>query len=342
MKTLINTDMKNLLAGGLFYGTGGGGNPMRAKEILESLSRNNALPGLIEAKNLNSRGVCITGFPVGGLKAEAISRELMETMLMRYQTILKQPVQAIIPVEIGSLSLAVSMELASILRLPVVDADVVGGRSSPEVFLETITLFSIPRTPLLVFNAPGKYQMLTKNVSYQKEEEFLRSFAARSGGFAYVFGYPLTKQVILRSVAQNTVSQTLRVGRMIANRTLSKNLTKINALKLFSGTISNIKSIKQRGFTSKILEIKNGAQKAKIYIKNENIILWIDDAVILTCPDLIVMTDDSYFPLFNEFLRLNTRVTILGAKSAPLWRTPKGKRLFSPKTFGFPFASALL
>lgn len=342
MKKIIPSDVTHLLTGALFYGTGGGGNPIRAKQIMQSLSQNNALPALIGPKDLNTLGVCITGFPVGGLRADIISNELLRTMLARYQTMFDQSVQAIIPVEIGPLSLAVSMELGSILRLPVVDADVVGGRSTPEVFLETITLFSIPRTPMLVFNAKGNYKTLTKNVSCQREEQFLRSFAVKSGGFAYVFGYPLTKRVILRSVTQSTVSQAMRVGSLIRRKMLSKNLTKIGATTLFSGTISSIKLMKQSGFSSKFVEIKNGKQKAKVYIKNENIILWINDKVSLTCPDLLVLMNNDYFPVFNEDLRVNMQVSVLGVKSVPLWKTPKGKKLFHPSLFGFKIPQVLL
>src|SRR3990172_471958 len=133
------THIDYLFTGSLFYATGGGGNPIRAKQIMRALSERNIVPPLIAPKDLNAQGMCITGFSVGGLQSDVISRKLLRTMLARYQSILKQPVQAIIPVEIGPLSLAVSMELASILHLPVVDADVVGGRSTPEVFLETIT-----------------------------------------------------------------------------------------------------------------------------------------------------------------------------------------------------------
>ena len=336
------THIDYLFTGSLFYATGGGGNPIRAKQIMRALSERNIVPPLIAPKDLNAQGMCITGFSVGGLQSDVISRKLLRTMLARYQSILKQPVQAIIPVEIGPLSLAVSMELASILHLPVVDADVVGGRSTPEVFLETITLFSIPRVPLLVFNAEGSYETLTKTVSYKKEERFLRSFAAKSGGFAYVFGYPLKKQTILTSVAQNTVSQAIRVGRMIRQKTLTDNLSFINAKTLFSGTVSAIKKIDQEGFSAKDVTLVNQKQKARLYIKNENIIFWIDNKIVLTCPDLIVLVDKNYFPVSNEYIHSGMRVTVLGAKTVPLWRTVKGKRLFHPSLFGFTIPQVLL
>lgn len=342
MKKIKKSDISALVNGSLFYGTGGGGSHTRARQILLSMAKNKSLPSLVGPQELQNNGVCITCFSVGTLRADVISSELMRTMLTLYQGTLNQTVQAIIPVEIGPLSLAVSMQLASILRLPIVDADVVGGRSTPEVFLETITLFSIRRTPLLVFNAQGKFKILTKNVSYQKEEQFLRSFAAKSGGFAYVFGYPLTKRNIMRSIAQNTVSRTMQTGRMIQKKTLANNLNRIKAKRLFSGTIDAIQRIDQEGFSSKIVEMKNQKQKAKLYIKNENIIFWIDNSVALTCPDLIILVNNIYRPIFNEDIRIGMQVSVLGVQCVPLWRTVKGKRLFSPKTFGFSFRPKLL
>ena len=342
MKQLKRTDIIPLISGSLFYGTGGGGSPKRAKQILLEISKKNPLPSIIKTAYLNTNGICITGFPIGNLQSDVIDNRLFQTMLNKYQAFLDQIIQAIVPVEIGPLSLAVSVQLASTLQLPLVDADIVGGRSSPEVFLETITLFSIPRTPLLVFNAQGAYKMLTNKSTYQKEEFFLRSFAKKSGGFAYVFGYPLTKKAILRSVSQNTVSRAIIVGNMITRKVLLKRSTKVGAKKLFSGKIISIKKIAQEGFSSKIVEMTNRKQKSQLFIKNENIIFWINNQVILTCPDLIIMVNKDYYPVFNEDIKIGMKITVFGVKSVKLWRTPMGRELFSPKTFGFSFKPKLL
>ncbi|KKU80927.1 hypothetical protein A2875_03670 [Candidatus Gottesmanbacteria bacterium RIFCSPHIGHO2_01_FULL_46_14] len=342
MKTLTQANIDILLTGALFYGTGGGGNPERAKQIMRSIAKNKALPSLISSSELPSGAICITGFPVGGLKSDKIPLNVFNKMLKYYRNILKKKISAIVPVEIGPLSLAVSLQLASSLRLPLVDADIVGGRSSPEVFLETITLFSIPRTPLVVFNAQGAYKTLTRTSSYQDEERFLRSFAADSGGFAYVFGYPLSKKSILVSVTPGTVSQAIRVGRMIQEGLLASNLKNIGAEKIYQGTVGAIEPITQQGFASKFIDMQNGRQTARLFAKNENIILWINKKVALTCPDLLVLVNNAYVPIFNENLRIGMPVIVLGIKSVPLWRTQKGKWLFSPKTFGFPFQPVLL
>ncbi len=342
MKYMSDEDLSSLSQGSVFFGTGGGGDPVRAKILVDSLCERSAIPELITTRELDPSGVCITGFPVGALRSDVIGPDLVRSMALKYQAIIRSTVQAIIPVEIGPLSLATAMELASLLSLPILDADIVGGRSTPEVFLETITLDAIPRTPLIVFNALGKYAVRIANATYKEEERFLRAFASRSGGFAYTIGYPLTRRAIQSSIAHDTVSDAMRIGKMITRGVLMRNLQEIGAKELYSGTIRSVNTMNESGFSVKYIEFQNTNDSAKVYAKNENLILWINDTVRLTCPDLIIILDAHNYPIFNEDLSTGMNVNIIGVKSNKLWRSRKGIRLFSPNTFGFPFKPVLL
>ncbi|MFH0943181.1 MAG: DUF917 domain-containing protein [Candidatus Beckwithbacteria bacterium] len=334
MKLLTKKILNDLLIGSTFYGTGGGGDPLLAKKIYQSLPKDQPIK-LKSIKKFKAEDLFITTYTIGGLSQIPIKRTIINKAQLIYQQYLCKNISGIIPVEIGPLSLALAINLASKLNLPLVDADFVGRRSTPEVFLETITLFNISRTPILVINNQGNYQILKKSKSYLEEEEFLRKFAEESGGFALVLGYPITQLQAQKSLVSRSVSNAITAGIKIKNK-------KLVGKKLFQGKISRIKLVNQGSFTVKEVKIKNANNTANLYIKNENLLLWINGKITLTCPDLIILLDQKNKPIFNLNLKLNQKINVIGVKAPTLWRSQKGQKLFNPKLFGFNFKPKLL
>src|SRR3989338_3576613 len=105
--------------------------------------------------------------------------------------------------------------MASRLNLPVLDGDIVGYRASPEVFLETITLKGLKRTPLVIANNKGDVGCLENSNDCIFIEKFLRKFAADSGGIAYVCGYPLKVKDIKGIIGDCSLSFCLKLGKFM-------------------------------------------------------------------------------------------------------------------------------
>lgn len=336
MEKNLNRNINNLIKGTTFLGTGGGGNPAEALEMFQEirkLGNNLCLANLADFKETD---FFITAFAVGSINAKSDPKEPIQKAFSVLSKKVRKPIRAIIPVEIGPKSVAMAFYLASFLDLPVLDADFVGGRSTPEVFLETISLFGLPRTPLVVVDTNLETKILLKSRSFQEDEKFLRNFASLSENLAYVVGYPLNKRQLEKSVETGTISEAVKIGNLL------KNNQKINTKLLFTGFISKIEEQEKEGFAQKVLTISNGQNIAKIFIKNENLILWINDKVVLTCPDLIILLNEKNQPIYNLNLKIGLKVQITGRKSRPLWRSRKGLQLFNPKTFGFNFNPILL
>jgi len=333
MRIISKTDINNLLVGSTFYGTGGGGSPRLAKKIYQSLSNKP-----IKLKSINEfqpDALFITTYTIGGLSQKLIKKSIFDQAQLIYQKYLNIKIAGIIPVEIGPLSLALAIKMAVRLNLPLIDADFVGGRSTPEVFLETITFYNIPRSPLLVINNQGNYQILKSSKDHLEEETFLRQFAEKSGGFALVLGYPITQKIAIKTLVEKTVSMAIKTGVKLNQK---KSVGKL----LFTGIISKIELFKKKAFTAKLIEITNKNSVAKLYLKNENLIFWINDKPVLTCPDLIILLDKENKPIFNLNLKLNQKVSVIGLPAPTLWRSQKGLKLFNPKLFGFNFKPKLL
>lgn len=326
-------DLNSLLVGSTFFGTGGGGDPRLAKKIYRSLRKQP-----VRLKSLNqfqATDLFMTAYTVGGLVQTPISQSIFNKALKIYQKFLSQKISGIIPVEIGPLSLALAVKAAAKLNLPLIDTDFVGGRSTPEVFLETISLFNIPRTPLIVINQKGNYKVLTISKNYFEEENFLRNFANKSGGFALVLGYPIRKKLAVKSLADKTVSQAIKIGKKISQKKLVGKI-------IFSGKIVKINNLEVAGFSAKEIYFKNKKDTAKLYLKNESLIFWVNNQPVLTCPDLIILLDKNNQPLYNLDLKNNLEVKVVGVPAQPLWRTKKGLRLFNPKLFGYNIKQKLL
>jgi len=83
--------------------------------------------------------------------------------------------------------------------------------------------------------------------------------------------------------------------------------------------------------------------KFKIWVKNENILSWLNDEPCIACPDLITMIDQSTFePVIIGKLNEGTNVIIFGIPAPERFRSPEALKLLGPKHFGFDFKAKLL
>lgn len=64
--------------------------------------------------------------------------------------------------------------------------------------------------------------------------------------------------------------------------------------------------------------------------------LWADGRPILTVPDLITIVEtESARPVTTEVVRPGLRVSVLGFRSSPLYRTPQALAVVAPRAFGY-------
>ena len=74
-------------------------------------------------------------------------------------------------------------------------------------------------------------------------------------------------------------------------------------------------------------------------MKNENIISWLDGKPDILPPDLIYNLDpatgDAVSGVVMGNYPIGKEVVIVGRAASPMWRTPKGLEIFSPRHFGF-------
>jgi DUF917 family protein len=245
----------------------------------------------------------------------------------------------------GTLAAFVS---ATTRGLPVVDA-CLAGRCKPEVQMQMPHVRGVPPKPAVLVTRWGETVIIDKAVDDYRLEDLGRAIAVASGGHVSLARTPLTGNEVKQGAIPGSLSQALLWGRTI-REARERGKDPIAALvevargyKLFHGVVTKADSKGERGHSYWDVELRGvegyEGHVYKVWVKNENIISWLDGKVDVMPPDLICDLDPrtgdaiSGVPLGGYALGLE--VVMVGIPITPLWRTPEGIEVFGPRHFGF-------
>lgn len=321
--------VEEIIKGSTVLGTGGGGRLDSALSIIEELPP----PTLISFNDLDSDDIVITAYGAGGLTKPKSTTEMMTKGLDLLQQRLGKPIRAIVPVEIGPYSLAAAFEIAAQLNVPVVDGDLVGFRSVPEIYIELVTLANLSRCPLVFGNNEGNIVLLDEASSPERLEQIIRSFASESVSNTFVLGYPYSKAELKKCLARDSVSYC-----QIMKNMLDKEFQLVG-----SGTVTEDVKEEVDGFTKGYLQIASRETTFRIEFKNEYLVLLKDNEVVVTCPDFICAVDQSTgLGLNNGDDNKGKQISIYVRPAIKQWRTKQGLALFSPGKLGLNYNQKVL
>lgn len=326
---LTKQQLRKIIEGSTILGTGGGGRYDSALSTIKNL----AAVELINYEDLQPNDIVITAYGAGGLTKPKSTEEAMSRGLKLLQEQVGQPIKAIVPVEIGPYSLAAAFEIASKLGVPVVDGDLVGFRSVPEIFIELVTLADLGRCPLVFGNNEGDTLLLDTVSSAERLEEIVRTFANGSKSNTFVLGYPYTKVQLNSCLAKGSVSYC---------QSLMEELPPEFHL-IGRGTVGKDSKQEVDGFTKGYLTIQDDGSVYRIEFKNEYLVLLKNREVVLTCPDLICVIDQKTgLGLNNGDDNTGQEVLIYVKPAVEQWLTKEGLALFSPRKLGLNYSQKVL
>lgn len=326
---LSKRQTQKIIKGSTILGTGGGGRLDSALSVIEKL----APPNLISFDDLNPDDIVITAYGAGGLTKPKSTTKTMIKGLNLLQQRLGKPIKAIIPVEIGPYSLAAAFEIAAQLDVPVVDGDLVGYRSVPEIYIELVTLADLSRCPLVFGNNEGDIVLLEETSSPERLEQIIRSFADESVSNTFVLGYPYSKIELDKCLAKGSVSYCQKVSSVL------------NEDFQFVGSGTVIKDVKEEvdGFTKGYIQVADSETTFKVEFKNEYLVLLKNEEVTVTCPDFICIVDQvTGLGLNNGEENTGKQVSIYVRPALGQWRTKQGLALFSPGKLGLDYQQKVL
>jgi hypothetical protein len=336
MKTLNIRNIDDLLAGSSWFSTGGGFPRDRAKAIFNQVLKKSRLRLKNLAEFKDDEYLCVAS-GVGSIKNTDVNIGKSSSKALKIlEEMVGHKIKGIVSGEIGLECLAA--DTAVKLRLPIVDADMKGGRAAPEPSINMFNLADQSVLPAVAINTHGDIAILKNVKNQQKIEIFLRHFANMAHG-CFVVWCPRPARQFKKLLVSGTISRTIDLGEMIKKSTnLNRILKKISGKKLFEGIISNIKDETGRGFLLRTLTVKNGKNLCQIWIKNENLAVLINDKIILTCPDLITVIDEeTNLGIHNSKMIIGQKMTVIGIPHHKKWHSKRGYEIFGPKHFGLPF-----
>ena len=247
-------------------------------------------------------------------------------------------------------AMVTALAMAAKLGVPIVDA-CKAGRARPEGSQSIQWINDIPTTPVAYASRWGDVVFLDKVVDGYRQEDLGRALAVASGGLVSaataMAGKDLERGVISGSVSEAILfGRTVREAREQGRDPIEALVKAAKGYKLFQGIVTASEDRGERGFSWSDVEIRGTKEFTghtyKVYVKNENIVAWLDGNPDAMSPDCIANLDpktgDTINPPTLGSYVVDQEVVLVGWPNAPQqWRTPKGIEVFGPRHFGFDF-----
>jgi DUF917 family protein len=367
IRTLTEQEVADILVGSSIQGTRNGNSAGMIKTAHDLMAQGKKFT-MIEPDDLPDDWMVVAAAGgVGGGGAwdyvrERIDKQKLPTVqnaTVRAAEVLSQHIgkkfNAIIRNEADGAMIA-AMQSAVALGVPLVDA-CLAGRAKPELNLQVPFTVGISGTPAALVTRWGDVVILDKTVDDYRLEDLARAVAVASGGGASIARNPMTGRDVKRGTIKGAVTEAMLFGKVVREAN-AQGKDPIDALiaasnqiggpsrptyRMFQGTVTKAEQKGDRGFDWVDAELTGVNQfkghTYRIYVKNENIISWLDGKPDILPPDLIYdldpKTGDAVTGVSMGNYPIGKEVVIVGRASSPMWRTPKGLEIFSPRHFGF-------
>jgi DUF917 family protein len=358
IRQLNKIDITDLCTGATVLGTGGGGSPELGLYILNRLLEMGKTIRLISVEEVPDEEIVVHPAMVGSIapsksgKAEVeeySSRILSEegpllTGLRTLEDILSKRIYATVPVELGGYNTPVAAILGALAGLPFVDGDTIG-RAKPELMMQTYTIHSVPITPMVLTDMRGNSVLVRKAASFKDAERIARTLAVVGGGTTAV-RCPVRGDVLKKTIVPGGVTKAIEIGKALREAEERREepvhavIQASGGTEFFRGEVDQFKWEDRDGFLWGTINVRGEGRykrhELKVWIKNENLISWLNGKPYVLTPDLICILDATTGkPITNSNMKEGRKIVVFGIPSHPFWRTKEAIDLVSPKHFDF-------
>jgi uncharacterized protein len=293
-----------------------------------------------------------TGRP-GGTAGTPIKEERPALRAVRtLERHLDTKVNAIVASELGASNTLVAIDVAARLGIPVVDGDYTG-RALPEMTQCLACAGGMVPWPLGIADPWGNSLVLESAADEDAAERIGKALSVitkASDPLALCahagFAHPMAE--CRDFIVAGSISRAFHVGQaLFSGRNAATSLSRVAAEAadgkvMFEGTVQRKEWADTVGYMIGTTTIQGSGdfagQTARIWLKNENHVLWIDDVVQLTSPDLInVVSETHQAPRTNTQLQEGERVGVVAVSSDQRFHRSKALEGVVPSHYGFQF-----
>jgi len=258
---------------------------------------------------------------------------------------------AVVSMELGASATIGTLLTGMALGIPTVDSDYVG-RAIPEAGQSKMDLAGFPPMPMGMVDRWGNVSIVKSAVSALMGDRLARQISVAAygkgvGGASYLAQIRDAKKGFVRGSLLNAieVGRALREG-IGAPEPLGPLRALTGGTVLFTGEAvatdwDDGESYVFRKFTYRIRGTgRHAGQSCRVWVKNEHHVVWRDDTVVGTSPDILMLTDaETNRPLSTRGdVTPGRPVAVFGMTALdPVWHTPAGLALLGPRHFGFDF-----
>ncbi len=358
VRYLDKIGVSDLCIGATVLGTGGGGAPELGLSLLNRLLEMGKEIKLISVDEVPDDEIVVHPAMVGSIAPsqgkeidiEAYITQILSdegpllTGLRTLEEVLPKKAFATLPVELGGYNTPVAAILAALAGLPFIDGDTIG-RAKPELMMQTYTIHNIPMTPMVLTDLKGNSVLVRKAASFRDAEKIARAMAVVGGGTTAV-RCPVEGKVLKKTVIAGGVTKAIEIGKALREAALKHQdliqavLQASKGTELFKGVVNRFEWEDRDGFLWGTLTIQGEdryqGHEFKIWLKNENLISWLDGKPYILTPDLICILDaQTGMAITNSKMKEGMRIVVFGIPSDPFWRTKEALDLVSPNHFDF-------
>ena len=235
--------------------------------------------------------------------------------------------------------------------IPTIDAGITG-RAVPEVQQSIPWINGIASIPTAIITPWGDEIIIKHAIDEYRVEDISRAIAVASGGSATITMTPMSGKQLDQGVIPGNLSEAMLFGKTVREAhqagkdPIAALIDASNGYKLFQGIVTKSDERGDRGFNWVDVEIRGTQEYTghtyKVFVKNENIVSWLDDELDAISPDYIYNLN----PETGESTTggsgvggypLDVEVVMVGVPAPEQWRSEKGIELMGPKHFGFDF-----
>lgn len=245
---------------------------------------------------------------------------------------------------------ATALLLGAQMNIPTLDGGITG-RAVPEVQQSIPWINGIASVPTAIITPWGDEIVIAKAADEYRVEDIARAIAVASAGDAWISMTPMSGDQLDKGILAGNISEaelygkTVRVAREKGEDPIAALVEVAGAYKLFEGVVSKSTESGDRGFNWVEAEFEGtgefSGRSYKMFVKNENIVGWIDGELSAMAPDYIYNLDpatgESTLGVGYGGYVVGEKVAIVAVKAPAQWRSPKGIELIGPRHFGFDF-----